>query len=75
MYRGGELVGYMRLRHGFFTVDCGEVNVYCVEPEGDGIFADHERDTYLNNGCHAILQYLSNPKEELLFEIVSKKPE
>lgn len=47
---GDKLVGYLRLRHGYFTVQypnsSGEV-VYEAEPKGDGLFEDEEREGYL----------------------------
>jgi len=61
-------VGYLRLRHGYFTVDFippgatfGErLQVMLAEPEcaldfyGDGRFADHEREQYLAKAVDAI---------------------
>lgn len=47
----GEQIGYLRLRHGFFSVeypDCGGRLVLEAQPEGDGIFAAHEREHYLS---------------------------
>lgn len=47
----GQQVGYLRLRHGNFTVECPDVGgklVYEAQPEGDGIFEDEERDYYLS---------------------------
>ena len=54
---GGEQVGYLRLRHGYFYASVPDVGgrvVYEAEPEGDGIFADHERDGYLHKAKLAI---------------------
>ncbi|MCB4861485.1 hypothetical protein K7W03_17995 [Sphingobium sp. PNB] len=56
-YLDGKQVGYLRLRHGAFRVDvpdCGGETVYEAEPEGDGIFADHERDHFLREAKLAI---------------------
>lgn len=41
-------VGYLRLRHGHFRVECppGET-VYEAEPKGDGCFEGDEREYYL----------------------------
>lgn len=53
----GKQVGYLRLRHGYFYAsvpDVGGEVVYEAEPEGDGIFADHERDRYLTAAKAAI---------------------
>lgn len=44
-------VGYLRLRHGHFTVevpDCNGTLVYEAEPNGDGIFEPDEREKYLS---------------------------
>jgi predicted HAD superfamily Cof-like phosphohydrolase len=54
-------VGYLRLRHGYFRVDykdCGGETIYEAEPEGDGIFEDHERAQYLNAAKEAIMKRL-----------------
>ncbi len=50
MFLGEDMVGYMRLRHGHFTVECPDVGgafVYRAYPNGDGSFDDDERDYYL----------------------------
>lgn len=53
----GKQVGYLRLRHGHFTVDAdgpwGE-ELYSASPKGDGIFAGDERDKYLRKARKAI---------------------
>lgn len=54
-----EQVGYLRLRHGRFTVEYPDVRgrlVYSVSPEGDGIFEDQEREKYLTAAKEAILK-------------------
>lgn len=52
-----RLVGYLRLRHGYFSVTCpnaeGEL-VYEAEPQGDGMFDDDERNYYLQTATAAI---------------------
>jgi hypothetical protein len=53
----GEVVGYLRLRHGYFTVQMGGPDgpeVYSAQPEGDGIFTDEERQGYLDAATGAI---------------------
>lgn len=54
----GKVVGYLRMRHGIFTVRCpnskGEV-VYYDTPKGDGSFEDGERNTYLISAKEVIL--------------------
>ncbi len=53
----GAQVGYLRLRHGFFSVDfpdyAGET-IYEASPRGDGQFDDDERDYYLRFAVDAI---------------------
>lgn len=54
----GELVGYLRLRHGYFTVQYPNVSgelVYSAEPKGDGIFEYDEREGYLAAARLAII--------------------
>ena len=57
----GELIGYLRLRHGTFRVDCpecGEDTVYEAELEyGQGEFYGGEREKYLNAAKRAIAKY------------------
>ncbi len=53
----GKQVGYLRLRHGRFTVnfpDIGGELIYQAEPRGDGEFFDDERDYYLKFAVFAI---------------------
>lgn len=52
-------IGYLKLRHGHFSaehVPTGEI-VYTASPEGDGIFADSEREGYLEAATQAILKH------------------
>jgi hypothetical protein len=56
----GTIVGYLRLRHGNFTVECPnalEELVYQAYPKGDGIFDDDEREFYLTEAIKAIQKY------------------
>lgn len=59
-YLNELLVGYLRLRHGYFKVTCpwvgGEI-VYEDSPEGDGIFEDSERERYLTVSKEAIAEW------------------
>lgn len=55
-------VGYLRLRHGKFTVECPDVGgqiVYQATIEGTdvGIFSDEERIEHLKKAAQAIGQY------------------
>lgn len=46
----GKQIGYLRLRHGHFTVqypDVGGELVYSSETKGDGMFDDDEREGHL----------------------------
>lgn len=48
--RDDEVVGYLRLRHGRFTVeypDCGGKELLSCRPKGDGWFEEDEREAYL----------------------------
>lgn len=52
-----EEVGYLRLRHGFFSARYPGVNgeqVYSASPDGDGCFMEHERDFYLSRALEAL---------------------
>ena len=55
-------VGYLRLRHGWFTADMpdsGGETIYEAQPNGDGIFTDeNERDRYLNEACGVIARHV-----------------
>ena len=52
-----KIVGYLRLRHGYFYASvpdvCGDV-VYEAEPKGDGIFEEDERIHFLTEAVNAI---------------------
>lgn len=79
-YLDGKKCGYLRLRHGRFTVHCpsyAEHFVYEAYPEGDGVFEDHERDTYLRHAVDAILRHLRAngvelPPPNVEYEIVRR---
>lgn len=62
----GNIVGYLRLRHGSFTAEapyCGGKTVYRANPDGDGIFEDHERYYFLSEAVGAIdAHYTTKPK-------------
>ena len=53
----GKIIGYLRLRHGAFSVSCpgcdGEV-IMRASPHGDGEFLPSERDIYLSAARVAI---------------------
>lgn len=56
VYRHGENVAYLRLRHGYFYAEVphGGTMVYEANPEGDGIFEPDERDHFLTEAVRAI---------------------
>ena len=62
VYKNKRRVGYLRLRHGFFTAEfpwCGGECVYEAEPNGDGRFDENERDFHLKLAIEAIKQKLN----------------
>lgn len=64
----GTQVGYLRLRHGSFTVSCPDYNgelVYQAYPKGDGIFEDDERIEHLTQAILAIQKHIANYRVDL----------
>ena len=62
-FDGEKLTGYLRLRHGHFTVQCPDVGgdlVYEAYPAGDGIFDKEERDYYLRFAVDRIEKWIKN---------------
>lgn len=67
-FLGEKLVGYLRLRHGFFSVrtiispdDDNPVlgdTVYSAAPKGDGVFESDERKKYLRKAKKRIYKRL-----------------
>ena len=55
----GEIVGHLRLRHGYFRVECNNKTVYEAHPKGDGIFDSEERNRYLKKAKKAIYKEIS----------------
>lgn len=67
VYKNGEQVGYLRLRHGTFRADvpdCGGKTVYLSHPKGDGTFYDDEEDLYLTRAINAIDSYLKDQEAQ-----------
>jgi len=61
-----KLVGYLRLRHGHFTVEYPDVNgelIFAANPKGDGEFYDDERVQYLLMAKEAIHKKIHNQQE------------
>lgn len=57
----GRLVGYLRLRHGEYRVECPDVGGERVlegRPEGDGQFTTEERREWLDRSVDAILEWI-----------------
>lgn len=79
-YLGEQKVGYLRLRHGEFTVeypDCDGETIYTACPAGDGDFDDAERDYFLRFAVDAILRRIEAgkplgrpPAPDVKYEIV-----
>ena len=64
VFKDGEQVGYLRLRHGYFTAEtpkCGGKMVYESYPAGSGSFHEDERSFYLTGAIKAIDKNL-NPE-------------
>lgn len=58
----GTQVGYLRLRHGYFSVSCPGVSgitVYDAYTFGDGCFNDEEREKHLRKAVKKIKRYLN----------------
>lgn len=52
-----ELIGYLRLRGGYFRVDypnSGGETIYEANPKGDGCFESEEREFYIKEAKKAI---------------------
>ena len=66
VFLAGEQVGYLRLRHGFFTArypDCGGEIIYESQPNGDGLFDSDERAFYLDEAITALKTHINSRKE------------
>ena len=57
-----EEVGYLRLRHGRFSVEYKDTVVYEASPKGDGIFDDDEREGFLTEAKKAIYKAMKEDK-------------
>lgn len=68
VYRGGEQVGYMRVRNGNFRVDYPDVGfetVLAANVAGAGEFADEaERTHWLGEGVHALWTRLGRRSDD-----------
>lgn len=62
-YYNNEIIGYLRLRHGYFSVEYPQCNgelIYEAYPNGDGIFETNERSYYLGQAIQAIITKRNN---------------
>lgn len=58
VFYNDQQIGYLRLRHGYFRADypdCGDETVYEAYPQGDGVFEDSERESYLTEAVKKLL--------------------
>lgn len=61
-FLGDEQVGYLRLRHGSFRVECPDFNgktVLLDYPDGQGCFKEYERDMYLRAAVQEIKMWVT----------------
>ena len=74
----GSMVGYLRLRHGTFRVECpdvGGVEVYHANPRGDGVFEYEERDYYLRWAVFKIQEWIEAGRPSSMEPILPAAPE
>jgi len=62
VFLGEDIVGYMRLRPGYFYAEAFEQTVYEASPNGDGIFGPVERPFHLSLACKAIRETIDMVK-------------
>jgi len=72
-YIGDRKVGYLRMRHGHFSVECpdagGELVFEAKDLAGDGSFSDKERPEMLDKASSAILKWVENKERKTLANI------
>lgn len=64
---GLRQVGYLRLRHGYFTVEYpwpGGKIIFEDNPDGDGCFTEREREDYLEKAKLAIIDKLNEEQSK-----------
>lgn len=67
----GNMVAYLRLRHGSFTAECPDVGgtvVFNAYPNGDGIFEDDERFFHLQESITRIQKWIISDKFKAEYE-------
>lgn len=69
VYKGDDVVGYMRLRHGHFYADYRGRTVYTASPRGDGVFDSDERIMYLTEACNEIYRAMKRSQPLIDSEI------
>jgi hypothetical protein len=76
VYLDNKLVGYLRLRHGYFRAECpkGQI-VHVAYPDGDGRFTEGERDVHLKAALVAIKLQLENMSVAYEIKPYGWKPE
>lgn len=60
VFKNGNRVAYLRLRHGYFTVtvpDVSGVDILEAHPNGDGIFKTHERLRFMTDALRSIVTH------------------
>lgn len=68
-------VGYLRLRHGRFRVECPPGNIVNhIAADGDGSFTDDEREMKLNWACAEIMARCDAAAVPRLYEVVTSLP-
>lgn len=63
VFKDGKQIAYYRLRHGEFRVDfpeCGGETIFEASPNGDGIFDDNERLSYLIKAMRSVLNRIAH---------------
>lgn len=71
VFLNNKQVGYLRLRHGYFSCDflCGDgEEVYSADTIGNGMFEDEERDFHLKLAINAIKLRLDKYKDANVLE-------
>ena len=56
VYFNGKIIGFLRLRHGYFRAEYKDRIVYEASTIGDGSFYENERDEHLENAKDAIYE-------------------
>lgn len=70
----GNEIGYLRLRHGYFTAQYGGPGgpvVYDAATEGDGVFEYNERDYHLTNALRAIHTYTGDNVDAVVADAIA----